>query len=908
MPDYGVAYGIIRNGKTDSSPDERENIMSIGKDETVEEIVARSLPLIFKSAQEVLDRQIAKGLQHEGKTKFPMPNPEKQKKLLEFIPKGQHDWAIKFWKRLAERGIERHEFVQPGNPYMHLAFSPLAEDFFGLRERAGEEVHAPKIEKKMRERLAGYLGSWQAFSDRLPELFGKSAAVIKAQSAVGQVIMVYGRWFDMQGAKDELKQRILHLKDALDDLSLEIATIRSTPDPDQEVRVHHMISYLEGRYVSVGERKYCFKGKMQWDVILRFLSSIQSGECHDQGRFPVKFTRRDSSVCTGECWELIKDFIEVEPVTWRNGNRKQTDRARFMLERLPKTTGGPGSFEEVPPVDESKDGIDEARRKTEISFEKAKSDYIDNAILIFDGCGASHYQGDRILELLGSFKQEPDSTWANAEPFCFDDLECIRAALSAGAAICYDTFTYENGKGVVRDGATCRECFESRFVNGIVSSICCYIQNAAVVAEKVGSSTYGAWCDAFSVISKNCYGQSEDRCSKAQAYAIANCLEQNCPKLAAHVSIWLAKQGKDGGAKDAFKERPAEKSAADLPASAEEYIRHLIEEDDRNEAEHLARIVESFKKNWLMIPDPTSAKDKPKGFVYFDALEKTLTYQIERIAKGEISAPMSGAEWQLTLPEALTYPDDVTEYYIAADDDEDPAIYEQKLSNGKTVCIGCFPRVHPLERNVAKVQELTLQYLTDAFNFAKKVNSSSKDKWADALGLYYRVNHAFRMPQSRQLLMQMAQTMIDAATRLQVDIETNDIGKKESDVSDVISRLDDLKVGQREIKGAFPDVVSRLRTIQKTVDGGHTKITEKSKANERRVKKAVGLYYKLVKDGTPARNATTEACNKVDDEMGHGDYASIATFRNAVDREISERERRYGDRAAKAYFEVNGDG
>ena len=873
--------------------------------ESVEEIVAKSLPLLLGNSQKSLDDQVTTGIRQEGITKFPMPDAEKQKELLAFVPKGQHDWAIRFWKRLAERGVERHEFVQPGNPFMNQALYPFSDDFFKLRERAGREANAPKIEEEMRERLAGFLGSWQTFSDRLSEFFGTTPLVIKAQSAIGQILNIYSQWFIYQNDKEELKRRFLRLKDALDDLSIEIATIQSPPEPHGVVRVHPKISYLKGQYVIVGNRKYEFKARIAWIVVLRFLNSIQSGECHDQGRFPVRFTTRDRAVCRGKCGELIRDYIELEPVTWRDGDRERTYMARFMLERL-----HPGHRESKAPEDKTaaehlKAGQEEARRRNEASFEKAKADYIDNAILIFDGCGLSHYQGDRILELLDSFKHEPNSTWANAEPFCFDDLECIRVALSAGAAICYDTFAYEEGKGVVPSGTTFRETFESRFVNGIVSSVCCYFQNALSVAEKIGSPTYGAWSDSLSVIVKCCYGKSEDRCSKAEAYAIANCLEENCPKLAAHVSAWLARQAKDGAAKEAPKESPPEASATDLSARAEEYIRHLYEEDEKNEADHLARIAEQFRKNWLLIPDPSKDKDKPKGFAYFDALEKTLKYRIEGIAKGEVAAPMSSAEWQYILPEALTFPDDIMEYRVAADDDDDPSICEEKLPDGVTVRIGNSSREHPLSDSLTRVKNLTLQYLTDAFKFAKKVNSPSKEKWADALGFYYRVNHAFRMPQSRDLLVKMAQAMVEAATRLHVDLMTEDDSPNDTGVTEVISRLDDIKAGQEDIKGAIPKVISRLRTIQKTVDGDHTKITEKSPANEKRVKKAVGLYYKLVKDGMPERNATTEACNKVDDEMGHGDYSSIATFRNAVDREIKDRLRHYGDRAAKVFFEEN---
>lgn len=113
-------------------------------------------------------------------------------------------------------------------------------------------------------------------------------------------------------------------------------------------------------------------------------------------------------------------------------------------------------------------------------------------------------------------------------------------------------------------------------------------------------------------------------------------------------------------------------------------------------------------------------------------------------------------------------------------------------------------------------------------------------------------------------------------------------------------QLDDIRSGQ----GA---IISRLKTIQKTVDGDHTKVTEKSRANETRVKKAVGLTYKLIKKGTKRRNAVTDACREVEQGMGLGDYANFESFRNAVARIIAENERHYGDKAVKVYFEEHRD-
>ena len=322
--------------------------MSVENEESVEEIVAKGLPLIFESAQEALDCRVTLGLENKGPTKYPMPSPEDQRKRLEIIPKGQHEGAIRIWKRLAERGIERHEFVQPGNHFMSTAFLPLSEEFFALRERAGEEVHSPKISDEIRKQLVGFLCSWQSFSDGLSETFGNTTAVMKAQSAIAQVIDLYDRWFTLQCEKEELKRRISRLKDALDDLSFEIANLpKEDPSvPAKETlrakgvcefsgyEVHWSLFIGPGEFVKVGSRKYSFTGNAQWEIIGRFLRSIKAGDGHEPGRYPVVFTSNDYNKCKGGCRALVNDFIERQPAAQKERNRRFEDRARFKVELL----------------------------------------------------------------------------------------------------------------------------------------------------------------------------------------------------------------------------------------------------------------------------------------------------------------------------------------------------------------------------------------------------------------------------------------------------------------------------------------------------------------------------------------------------------------------------------------------
>lgn len=406
------------------------------------------------------------------------------------------------------------------------------------------------------------------------------------------------------------------------------------------------------------------------------------------------------------------------------------------------------------------DGM-KVEEKNELSFQQALKKYITDAILIFDGSGQSHFQGDRILRFLKSFGAEPDLVWSDAEPFSTDDLECIREALVAGAAICYDVFDYDEVKGLFRSGATCRNCDESNLVNDIVSAVCHFFENAAIVAQKVGSSTRNEWSDSLGVIKLNCYGKSEDRCSREQAGSVTDCIEENFNKLAADVSIWLA--GKD-------KEGPH--GGAELPHSPDEIIHRLFEKDSREEVARLDQIKELFDENWFFIVrEDDDVESKPDGFIYYESLARALEDDIERIGKGEVRTPISCSAWQYILPAALSFPSDEAIYRVIGDDEMDSTSVTYKLANGKTVRVGYELRPHPLQEYLNRVRTLTSDYLVAALKFAQGINSKSKEMWVDALGCYNRVKHAFAMPQSRPLLNRMVEAMIDAVTRLEIDIK-----------------------------------------------------------------------------------------------------------------------------------------
>ena len=218
------------------------------------------------------------------------------------------------------------------------------------------------------------------------------------------------------------------------------------------------------------------------------------------------------------------------------------------------------------------------------------------------------------------------------------------------------------------------------------------------------------------------------------------------------------------------KRRGRESSIAYRPKTAEDAIRMLRERDRREEDEYIERIRMTLEKNWVILTgDNKEVEGKPKGYGVLETIADLLSSDIAELSNGKVSAPMSCGEWQRALPDALAYPYDYVEYYVPADDD-DPDSFFVTLSSGKNVLIGRSIVPNALFTSVDKVRDLTLQFLTDALNFAQSIDSKSCDMWVEALGCFKRVDHAFRIPKSRDLLDKMVQLMIDATTKL--DVET----------------------------------------------------------------------------------------------------------------------------------------
>ena len=89
-----------------------------------------------------------------------------------------------------------------------------------------------------------------------------------------------------------------------------------------------------GDFLKVGKEKYFFEGAAQWNIINRFLRSINDCDNNSEGNFPVTFTTRDYNKCKGDCRALIKKFIERQPAANPIRNHQFEERARFRVELL----------------------------------------------------------------------------------------------------------------------------------------------------------------------------------------------------------------------------------------------------------------------------------------------------------------------------------------------------------------------------------------------------------------------------------------------------------------------------------------------------------------------------------------------------------------------------------------------
>lgn len=209
---------------------------------------------------------------------------------------------------------------------------------------------------------------------------------------------------------------------------------------------------------------------------------------------------------------------------------------------------------------------------------------------------------------------------------------------------------------------------------------------------------------------------------------------------------------------------------------AETAIMKFVEDDAHAEQAHLARIKERLEQDSFLVAfDVANARTAETGEELFDAVASFLRDELEDIAQGKIQQPKVCNTWQSVLPEMLTFPSSTELYRLEDNVEEHPETYTAKLPDGTEEHVGFCYEPHRLEPRLRTVQKLVRIYLEKALALAREKGSSSADMWLHALGLYGRVEDAWTMPQSKALLEEMSRTMIDAATRLALDLRNPDL-------------------------------------------------------------------------------------------------------------------------------------
>ena len=107
-----------------------------------------------------------------------------------------------------------------------------------------------------------------------------------------------------------------------------------------ELPRYKMIRVESGKCVTIKGFPYHFTGGKEWEIVDRFLSSLDNGDNHDKKycnnkrHFPVKFTTADFNICKNNCRSLIIDWVERQLAAIKNRNARFEPRARFKVENL----------------------------------------------------------------------------------------------------------------------------------------------------------------------------------------------------------------------------------------------------------------------------------------------------------------------------------------------------------------------------------------------------------------------------------------------------------------------------------------------------------------------------------------------------------------------------------------------
>ena len=103
-----------------------------------------------------------------------------------------------------------------------------------------------------------------------------------------------------------------------------------------------------------------------------------------------------------------------------------------------------------------------------------------------------------------------------------------------------------------------------------------------------------------------------------------------------------------------------------------------------------------------------------------------------------------------------------------------------------------------------------------------------------------------------------------------------------------------LKPGQSKIYTAVNKQNRSVDNLRKEIRDGYQSPHERSQTNDKLVKKALDLREKLIREGTKERNATTDACLKIEEKYGLGDYKSRESFRDAVNTIVRDQKLSHG--------------
>lgn len=98
--------------------------------------------------------------------------------------------------------------------------------------------------------------------------------------------------------------------------------------------VHKNIFITPDKSVKINTKEYRFTGGKAWDIINRFFRSIKDGTSNELGSFPVPFKTSEKVHLKKDAKALFKDYIEQQPRSTKDRNKRYEPFARFRIELL----------------------------------------------------------------------------------------------------------------------------------------------------------------------------------------------------------------------------------------------------------------------------------------------------------------------------------------------------------------------------------------------------------------------------------------------------------------------------------------------------------------------------------------------------------------------------------------------